>query len=74
MKRKSVYVYGYYGSGNFGDDLLLTTVLYTLKENNFAEKYYIKNNESINYLLDDIDVIQTNIEKHLKNKKVFLTK
>lgn len=74
MKKKSVYLYGYYGNGNFGDDLLLDIILKKLQKYSYAEKYYIKNNNHINFIDTSSSVIQTNIEKHITNKKSIFSK
>ncbi len=64
MKR-STFIYGYYGLGNLGDDLLLETIIGKLTECGFADKYYIRNLGPISGLTNIEKLSFTNIEKKL---------
>ncbi len=73
-KKKSVFIYGYYGMHNFGDDMLLLTVINRLQSNNFANKYFIRSSESIQVLNNDSSIVYTNLERFILGKKSIFSK
>lgn len=65
VKKNSVFVYGYYGLNNFGDDLLVYSVIKKLKEREFGSVFYVRNHGEIVSLENDESVVLTNLERKL---------
>ena len=65
MKPQSTYfLYGYYGAGNFGDDILLRAVIENILLQDSSAEFLIRNHGPVDYLSDFGDRITlTDIEK-----------
>jgi polysaccharide pyruvyl transferase WcaK-like protein len=69
MVKKNVFIYGYYGLNNLGDDLLIFSIITTLQRSKFAENYYIRNYGKVSILGGKKDVVYTYLEQHITSKK-----
>lgn len=66
MKKKlSVFLYGYYGVSNLGDDLLVHTIVSQLSQKKHIEKFYVRNTGEIKALSNFESVILTHQEGKL---------
>jgi len=63
------FLYGYFGFNNFGDDLLLKTMIAEIEKKDSNSKFYIKNFDDISDFKDRKNIILTNIEKILQSRK-----
>jgi len=61
----NVYIYGYYGYGNLGDELLAQSVFEGLKYK--YDKFYFRSFDRIEFLKDSNRIISTQSEKILNN-------
>jgi len=60
--KANAFVYGYYGLGNLGDDLLIKTLVDKLTSRGFAGRLYIRNMSKIESLNGSPGVELTNLE------------
>ncbi len=64
-KQLSVFLYGYYGVSNLGDDLLVHTIVSKLNQSGKIQNYYVRNVGEINALREFESVILTHQEGKL---------
>jgi polysaccharide pyruvyl transferase WcaK-like protein len=74
MTSCSVYIYGYYGYGNLGDDLLSMSIVKALDELSIDGKIYLRCNEDIMSLKEKENVIFTNVDRLLIGNLNLFTK
>jgi len=63
--REAVFIYGYYGLGNLGDDLLIKTLVEELSSTGFAKKLFVRNMGPIESVSGSPIVELTNLERSL---------
>ncbi|WP_375724539.1 polysaccharide pyruvyl transferase family protein [Arcobacter sp. KX21116] len=67
------FLYGYYGFENFGDDLLLKTIIDEISLIDNKSYFFIRNNKEVNLLKNYKNILFTNLEQILQKNgsKIF---
>ena len=74
VKNVSVYVYGYYGAGNLGDELLAKSVVKGLGEKRRKITYYFRSIDIVDSLSSNKNIFFPGLEKLLIGHKTLLSK
>lgn len=69
MNRRGVFLYGYYGCGNVGDDLLILAAVEGIRRHIPDPVFYVRNAGAISSLTgSDANIVLTDIERLLENR------